>query len=132
MNRRRTTERISKLLSLMLRHRPQEFDVEVDSHGFAPLDDVVDALQSRDSDITLEAVEAVVNEGPKQRFEIVEGRLRSGGHTQLRGVDSTKVQIIAQHGRQLVCRQGDRQHATGRHRIEQLAAQMHQPDAILE
>ena len=76
------TVRVSKMLSLMLRHRPQEFDVQVDAHGFADLEEVVRALQGRDERISASDVENVVNAPEKQRFEIVEGRIRARyGHS---------------------------------------------------
>lgn len=77
-----TDVRLSKLLSLMLRHRPQEFDVEVDEQGFADLDDVVAALQRKDANIGHDDVEAVVEGTDKKRFEIVDGRVRARyGHS---------------------------------------------------
>ena len=49
---------VSKLLSLMLRHRPEEFGVEVDRYGFADLEAVVRALQERDANLRLHDVES--------------------------------------------------------------------------
>ncbi|MDE2829287.1 MAG: RNA 2'-phosphotransferase [Gemmatimonadota bacterium] len=73
---------ISKLLSLMLRHRPDEFGLQVDRYGFADLDAVLSAFQDRNSTFTLEDIEKVVYDGEKQRFEIVENRIRARyGHS---------------------------------------------------
>ncbi len=73
---------ISKLLSLMLRHRPDEFGLQVDRYGFADLDEVLRAFQDRNSTFTLEDIEKVVYDGEKQRFEIVENRIRARyGHS---------------------------------------------------
>lgn len=73
---------VSKLLSLMLRHRPEEFNVAVDQFGFASLDAVLEAVQKRDGGLSLADIEAVVYDGEKQRFEIVEGRIRARyGHS---------------------------------------------------
>ncbi|MGA1198362.1 MAG: RNA 2'-phosphotransferase [Candidatus Latescibacterota bacterium] len=84
---------ISKLLSLMLRHRPQEFGLEVDTYGFADLEAVLSALQKKDASLTVESIEAVVYDGEKQRFEIVDGKIRARyGHSfyiEL-GVDSSQ------------------------------------------
>ena len=74
--------RLSKLLSLMLRHRPQEFDLEVDGQGFADLDRVVSALQKKDDSICVSDVEGIVDGTEKKRFEIVEGKIRARyGHS---------------------------------------------------
>jgi hypothetical protein len=40
-------ERITRSLAYMLRHQPEQFDLEVDEYGFADLDDVVAALNER-------------------------------------------------------------------------------------
>ena len=66
----RSNVRISKLLSLMLRHRPDEFGIEVDRFGFADLQSVLLAIQDRDADVELQHIEAVVNDSEKKRFEI--------------------------------------------------------------
>lgn len=78
----RNKVQISKLLSLMLRHRPDEFGLELDQYGFADLQMVVSALQKKDASIDVEHIEEVVYDGEKQRFEIVDGRIRARyGHS---------------------------------------------------
>ena len=73
---------ISKLLSLMLRHRPDEFGLQIDRYGFAELDAVLRAFHDRNSTFTLEDIEKVVYDGEKQRFESVEDRIRARyGHS---------------------------------------------------
>ncbi len=105
---------ISKLLSLMLRHRPDEFGLQVDRYGFADLDAVLRTFQDRDSTFTLEDIEKVVYDGEKQRFEIVENRIRARyGHSfsidlgldpseppefLYKGVDSTDVERLLSEG----------------------------------
>jgi putative RNA 2'-phosphotransferase len=74
--------RLSKLLSLMLRHRPQEFSIEVDSQGFADLDSVVEALKKKVDGIGMVDVERIVDGTEKKRFEIVDGKIRARyGHS---------------------------------------------------
>lgn len=81
-NTQMTPRTISKLLSLMLRHKPDEFGLEVDSYGFVELDAVVRAFQSRNSRFGLEDIEKVVYDGEKDRFEIVDDRIRARyGHS---------------------------------------------------
>lgn len=82
MRDRSPTVRVSKMLSLMLRHRPQEFGVEADTQGFVDFDEAVLALQERDERITAEDVEKVVHAPEKKRFEIADGRIRARyGHS---------------------------------------------------
>jgi putative RNA 2'-phosphotransferase len=78
----RHAEHLSKMLSLMLRHRPEEFGVEVDRHGYADLGAVLAALQDRTPVTTMEDIEHLVYEAEKQRFEIAGGRIRARyGHS---------------------------------------------------
>jgi putative RNA 2'-phosphotransferase len=78
----RSNVRISKLLSLMLRHRPDEFGIEVDRYGSADLGSVLLAIQDRDPDVELAHIESVVNDSEKQRFLIEDGRIRARyGHS---------------------------------------------------
>lgn len=121
MDRQRPSVRVSKLLSLMLRHRPQEFSLEVDRYGFADLEEVLVALQDRDSDLTLNDIELVVNDAEKKRFEIVEGRIRARyGHSfpidlgidpmeppefLYKGVDPKEVDRVLQEGLKPIDRQ---------------------------
>ena len=89
----RNKVQISKLLSLMLRHRPQEFGLEMEAYVFADIEAVLAALQKKDASLTVESIEAVVYDGEKQRFEIVDGKIRARyGHSfyiEL-GVDSSQ------------------------------------------
>lgn len=81
-NTQMTPRTISKLLSLMLRHKPDEFGLEVDRYGFVELDAVVRAFQGRNSSFRLEDIEQVVYDGEKDRFEIVDDRIRARyGHS---------------------------------------------------
>lgn len=76
--------RLSKALSLALRHRPEDFGLELDPEGYAPLEDVLAALRVRAPDLTAADVEAVVAtvEPDKQRFTLREGWIRANyGHS---------------------------------------------------
>ena len=82
MERRISPVRVSKLLSLILRHRPEEFGVSVDRYGFADLDELLSALKREDDGFEMADVEAVVYNAEKSRFEIQEGRIRARyGHS---------------------------------------------------
>lgn len=61
----------------MLRHRPDEFGLNVDEYGFAPLDEVVEAVQQRYSEVTEEDVRGLVEDSRQRRFEIQEGKIRA-------------------------------------------------------
>lgn len=69
--------RISKLLSLILRHRPDEFGLNVDEYGFAPLSEVVEAVQQRYSEVTVDDVRGLIEDSRQHRFEIRDGNIRA-------------------------------------------------------
>jgi putative RNA 2'-phosphotransferase len=71
-------ERITRLLAYMLRHQPDDFDVELDDHGFGDIDEVVRALVERTGEeITADDVADAIDSGGRQRYEIVKGRIRA-------------------------------------------------------
>ena len=75
-------KRISKLLSLMLRHRPDEFGLNVDEYGYAPVEDVVEALGTKIDDITDDILLEMLNAPDQRRFELNEKGVRAKyGHS---------------------------------------------------
>ena len=72
------TERITRSLAYMLRHQPEDFDLELDAHGFAEFEDVVRALNERlgepihDEDV-LEAIES----GDRPRYQVTDDKIRA-------------------------------------------------------
>ena len=75
-------ERISRFLTYLLRHRPQEYPLVFDRRGFADWRDVVELVQERFYDVTEDDIRAVVSDAQKQRFELQEEKVRATyGHT---------------------------------------------------
>lgn len=71
-------ERITRSLAYMLRHQPEQFDLELDEYGFGELDDVVQALNERLGEaVEEEDVHAAVTSGDRVRYEIDGGRIRA-------------------------------------------------------
>jgi putative RNA 2'-phosphotransferase len=69
-------ERITRSLAYMLRHQPEQFDLELDEYGYAELDDVVQALNERLGEaVEDEDVHTAVTSGDRVRYEIVDGRI---------------------------------------------------------
>jgi putative RNA 2'-phosphotransferase len=76
--------RISKLLALILRHRPQDFGITLDPEGYADLAEVLSAVRTRIASATLADLEAVVSqiEPEKTRYRIEGGEIRANyGHS---------------------------------------------------
>lgn len=75
-------ERLSKLLSLLLRHKPYLYDIKLDAQGYAALADIVEAAQQKFDRVTEEEILYIVNESEKRRFEMKNGRVRARyGHS---------------------------------------------------
>lgn len=76
---RRISTRLSKFLSLVLRHRPDEYDLQMDSEGFVDFDSLIDVLVAEDilAEDAEEHVRELVEGSDRKRFEIVDGRIRA-------------------------------------------------------
>jgi putative RNA 2'-phosphotransferase len=75
-------ERISRFLSYLLRHRPKEYPLTFDRHGFVAWSEIVDLVQERFFDATEQEVRAVVTESEKKRFELSDDKVRATyGHS---------------------------------------------------
>ncbi|QDV08633.1 RNA 2'-phosphotransferase [Planctomycetes bacterium Poly30] len=71
-------ERITRALAFMLRHQPEDFDLELDRFGWGDLEDVLYALQERlgssvDEDDVLDAIEA----SDRPRYEVDGDKIRA-------------------------------------------------------
>ena len=82
MNRQQT--QISKFLSYVLRHRPDEIGITLDPQGWVSIDALLAAASSHGTPITREDLELVVSNNSKQRFAISDDGTRiraSQGHS---------------------------------------------------
>ena len=61
---------ISKFLSLVLRHKPEEIGLVLDENGWAALAELIRLSNQRGKQLTRELVEEVVAKNDKQRFMI--------------------------------------------------------------
>ena len=76
------TERISRFLSYLLRHRPKEYPLGFDGHGFVPWSEVVTTVQERFPEFTEEQLHILVTGADKKRFELKNGKVRATyGHS---------------------------------------------------
>ena len=75
---RRQATRLSKFLSLVLRHRPDDYGLEMDDRGSVDLNDLIDVLVAEDilaEDAEL-AIQDLVEGSERRRFAIENGRWR--------------------------------------------------------
>lgn len=75
-------EGLSRLLSLMLRHKPERFYLDMDIQGYAPVEEILEGLQQKFDDVTEEEVVDIVEGTEKRRFELKDGKIRARyGHS---------------------------------------------------
>lgn len=82
MDKRHTT--ISKFLSLVLRHKPQEIGLHLDPQGWVEIETLLAACAAHGHQITRHELDYVVDHNNKKRFAISEDGLRiraSQGHS---------------------------------------------------
>jgi putative RNA 2'-phosphotransferase len=73
---------LSKFMSFVLRHRPENFGLRLDSFGFVNTKDLLLVLQNRYGKVLLSDIESVVETCPKGRFEIKGEKIRARyGHS---------------------------------------------------
>jgi len=69
---------LSKHLSYLLRHHPEDEDLKIDKRGFADLEAVIDSLKNtKHSWASREDIEELIEKSGKKRFEIVDGKIRA-------------------------------------------------------
>lgn len=81
------SERLSRFLALVLRHRAPSFDLEMDDEGFVHIDDLLDLIDDRQPALSWvedEHLEALTKAQPqgRHRFEIRDDKIRATyGHS---------------------------------------------------
>jgi putative RNA 2'-phosphotransferase len=82
--------RLSKFMSFVLRHKPENFGLKPDPFGFVNTRDLLLVLQNRYGNVQLPDIERVVKNCPKGRFEIKGEKIRA------RYAHSIEVQLDTQ------------------------------------
>lgn len=78
---------VSKYLSLILRHKPEQGNIELSSEGWAKIDDIIKGYK-RKGEITVDNILAAVEHNPKKRFELNESQ------TEIRAVQGHSVKHV--------------------------------------
>lgn len=68
--------KISKFLSLILRHAPEKIGVQLDANGWIAVDELLNAAKSHGTEISRERLDEVVFRNDKQRFAFSPNGLR--------------------------------------------------------
>lgn len=76
--------RLSKKLSLLLRHQPELYGLHLDEQGWCSIAELLDAFAKKGQDLSIDALLEVVQENDKQRFAFSPDGLKiraSQGHS---------------------------------------------------
>ncbi len=76
----RRARHLSKLLSLILRHRPGDFGIHLDEEGWADVESILAAVSSRGTPLSRADLEEVVRSSDKQRFALSDDGARIRAH----------------------------------------------------
>ena len=69
---------LSKKISYILRHNPEEYNVKLDEYGYCPIEDIISGINTKDNiNISLQDIINAVNTSDKQRFEIKSDKIRA-------------------------------------------------------
>lgn len=80
----RADRKLSKFLSLVLRHKPKVIGILLDTEGYAQVDDILQGLVLKGLSVSREELLSVVASSDKQRFALSDDGLRiraNYGHT---------------------------------------------------
>ena len=61
-------KRLSKFLSLILRHKPETIGITLDEHGWASVDELIRGIKNTGMEIDIPRLERIVRENDKKRF----------------------------------------------------------------
>ncbi len=74
--------KVSKFLSLVLRHQPEAIGLRLDAEGWVRIAELLPALAQHGYPVSVEELHTIVRENDKQRFAIQEDRIRANqGHS---------------------------------------------------
>lgn len=62
------SKEVSRLLSLVLRHKPETIGIKLDKNGWVGVTELLEALEKKDKTITFEELKEIVETNDKQRF----------------------------------------------------------------
>jgi putative RNA 2'-phosphotransferase len=63
--------RLSKLLSYILRHKPEEYGILLDENGYTNVDELLNKLNAYNENISFEILQYIVDANNKKRFALM-------------------------------------------------------------
>ena len=65
---RESDVKLGKFISLVLRHQPQAAGIQLDAHGWADVDQLIQGVRATGRHLDRETLERLVRENDKQRY----------------------------------------------------------------
>lgn len=82
--------RISKMLSLVLRHKPEQIGISLDRNGWADTNDLIKKLNDKGFDVNISSVENIVANSDKKRF------IFNDDHSKIRANQGHSIEVDLQ------------------------------------
>ena len=67
-------DKLSKYISLILRHKPEEINISLDEHGWANVEELILGINQSGREINMEKLEEIVRTDSKQRYSFNEDK----------------------------------------------------------
>ncbi|MFY7963946.1 MAG: RNA 2'-phosphotransferase [Chitinophagaceae bacterium] len=61
---------ISKLMSLVLRHKPEDIDLHLDENGWADVEELINKINAKNYQLTSDLLDFIVDHNDKKRFSL--------------------------------------------------------------
>lgn len=77
-------QKISKFMSLVLRHKPQEIGLQLDENGWTSVSDFLEKMNTKENNLDFESLEEIVATNDKKRFAFNDDKTKiraSQGHS---------------------------------------------------
>ena len=73
----RRLERLSKFISMILRHKPQVIGITLDEHGWADVDELIKGINETGEEVEFskDTLETIVKTDKKQRYSFSQDRI---------------------------------------------------------
>jgi len=72
--------KFSKTISYILRHHPEDYNIDLDGNGFVKIDDLLGSINSKKEfkkNITVEDINYILDTSDKKRWEVVGDKIRA-------------------------------------------------------
>lgn len=87
MEQRRDDVKLGRFLSLVLRHEPQAAGIQLDEHGWADVEELLNGVRCTGREIDRETLERIVRENNKRRYSF------NGDHSKIRANQGHSVPV---------------------------------------